>query len=190
MSQPTTRYSSNQQTMHFDSSSFMPEPQYNGSQFMHNSVSTSSTNPNLLALALPPQTPQTLNLDFSQQHVDPLSNPYGHGVDDYMMEEEIRLRSHEILENEEMQHLLRVLSMGGAQGATGGMADDGYGFSSFVSSSPATAFGFDNEERGGTRSSSGKAVVGWLKIKAAMRWGIFIRKKAAERRAQLVELDD
>jgi hypothetical protein len=29
-----------------------------------------------------------------------------------------------------------------------------------------------------------------LKIKAAMRWGFFIRKKAAERRAQLVELDD
>ena len=38
--------------------------------------------------------------------------------------------------------------------------------------------------------SSGKAVVGWLKLKAALRWGIFIRKRAAERRAQLVELDD
>ena len=36
--------------------------------------------------------------------------------------------------------------------------------------------------------SPGKAVVGWLKIKAAMRWGIFVRKKAAERRAKLVEL--
>ncbi|KAJ0082207.1 hypothetical protein Patl1_10878 [Pistacia atlantica] len=33
--------------------------------------------------------------------------------------------------------------------------------------------------------SSGKAVVGWLKLKAALRWGIFIRKKAAEKRAQL-----
>ncbi|KAK8947388.1 hypothetical protein KSP39_PZI006994 [Platanthera zijinensis] len=39
-----------------------------------------------------------------------------------------------------------------------------------------------------SRSTSGKAVVGWLKIKAAMRWGIFIRKKAAERRAQIIEL--
>ncbi|KAK8965375.1 hypothetical protein KSP40_PGU006629 [Platanthera guangdongensis] len=39
-------------------------------------------------------------------------------------------------------------------------------------------------------SSSGKAVVWWLKIKAAMRWGIFIRKKAAERRAQIIELED
>jgi hypothetical protein len=189
MGQSTARYPSNQQTMQFDHSSFMPEPQYNGSQFMRNSASTSSTNSNLLALAPPPQTPQTLNLDFSQQHMDPLSNPYGRGVDDYLMEEEIRMRSHEILENDEMQHLLRVLSMGGAQG-TGGMADDGFGFSSYMSSSPGTAFGFDNQERGATRSSSGKAVVGWLKIKAAMRWGIFIRKKAAERRAQLVELED
>ncbi|KAI8017633.1 Calmodulin-binding protein 60 E [Camellia lanceoleosa] len=42
------------------------------------------------------------------------------------------------------------------------------------------------QERGRT---SGKAVVVWLKVKAALRWGIFIRKKAAERRAQLVELD-
>ncbi|KAF9683508.1 hypothetical protein SADUNF_Sadunf04G0021100 [Salix dunnii] len=38
--------------------------------------------------------------------------------------------------------------------------------------------------------SSGKAVVGWLKLKVALRCGIFVRKKAAERRAQLVELDD
>ncbi|KAK8962048.1 hypothetical protein KSP40_PGU020846 [Platanthera guangdongensis] len=41
-----------------------------------------------------------------------------------------------------------------------------------------------------SRSSSSKAVVWWLKIKAAMRWGIFIRKKAAERRAQIIELED
>ncbi|KAJ4752955.1 Calmodulin-binding protein [Rhynchospora pubera] len=185
----TSRYPSNQQTMQFDRTSFMPETQYNGSQFTRNSAPTSSTNSNLLALAPPPQTQQTLTLDFSHQQMDPLSNPYGR-VDDYLMEEEIRMRSHEILENEEMQHLLRVLSMGGAQG-TSGMADDGYGFSSYMSSSPGSGFGFDTEERGSSRSSSsGKAVVGWLKIKAAMRWGIFIRKKAAERRAQLVELDD
>ncbi|KAK8965374.1 hypothetical protein KSP40_PGU006628 [Platanthera guangdongensis] len=36
----------------------------------------------------------------------------------------------------------------------------------------------------------GESVVWWLKIKAAMRWGIFIRKKAAERRAQIIELED
>lgn len=29
------------------------------------------------------------------------------------------------------------------------------------------------------------AHVGWLKLKAALRWGIFIRKRAAERRAQM-----
>lgn len=187
MGQPTTQYPSNQPPMQFDRSPFISEPQFNGTQLIRNSASTSSHNPNLLALAPPPQTPQTLNLDFSQQHMDSLSNPYGR-VDDYLMEEEIRMRSHEILENEEMQQLLRVLTMGGAQG-TSGMADDGYGFSSYMNT-PGTTFGFDTEERGGTRSSSGKAVVGWLKIKAAMRWGIFVRKKAAERRAQLVELDD
>lgn len=187
MGHSTTQYPSNQPPMQFDRSPFIPEPQFNGTQLIRNSASTSSPNPNLLALAPPPQTPQTLNLDFSQQHMDSLSNPYGR-VDDYLMEEEIRMRSHEILENEEMQQLLRVLTMGGAQG-TSGMADDGYGFSSYMNT-PGTTYGFDTEERGGTRSSSGKAVVGWLKIKAAMRWGIFVRKKAAERRAQLVELDD
>lgn len=62
------------------------------------------------------------------------------------------------------------------------MADDGYSFSSYM---PSPIPNFDED-----RSRSGKAVVGWLKIKAAMRWGFFIRKKAAERRAQIVELDD
>jgi hypothetical protein len=59
------------------------------------------------------------------------------------------------------------------------------GFPSYIPS-PAPAFNYEDDR---TRPS-GKAVVGWLKIKAAMRWGIFVRKKAAERRAQLVELDD
>ncbi|GKV53037.1 hypothetical protein SLEP1_g59587 [Rubroshorea leprosula] len=40
------------------------------------------------------------------------------------------------------------------------------------------------------RSRPGKAVVGFLKIKAALRWGFFIRKKAAERQAQIVELEE
>ena len=39
----------------------------------------------------------------------------------------------------------------------------------------------------GARHSS---KVGWLKLRAALRWGIFIRKRAAERRAQIVQLDD
>lgn len=99
-----------------------------------------------------------------------------------MSEEEIRIRSHEMLENEDMQHLLRLFSMGGH--AAVNMPDDGYNFSSYMPS-PSPNFNYDED-----RTRSGKAVVGWLKIKAAMRWGFFIRKKAAERRAQIVELED
>ncbi|CAA6662304.1 unnamed protein product [Spirodela intermedia] len=108
------------------------------------------------------------------------------GVEDiFSSEEEIRMRSHEMLENEDMQNLLRVFSMGGGGAGGGSLVEDGY--YSFAPPSPLQNYSFD-EDRG---RSSGKAVVGWLKIKAAMRWGIFIRKKAAEkRRAQLVELED
>jgi hypothetical protein len=103
------------------------------------------------------------------------------GGDDYLMEE-IRARSHEILENDEMQQMLRILSMGGASTSL----TNGDGFASYMPP-PAPAFsGFEDDR---TRPS-GRAVVGWLKIKAAMRWGIFVRRKAAERRAQLVELED
>ncbi|KAL5699260.1 Calmodulin-binding protein 60 B [Ranunculus cassubicifolius] len=103
------------------------------------------------------------------------------GLEEFFTEDEIRLRSHEMLENEDMQQLLRVFSMNGH----GGTGEDGYGFSSYMPS-PALTYNFEEDK---TRSS-GKAVVGWLKLKAALRWGIFIRKKAAERRAQIVELDD
>ncbi|KAH6835387.1 Calmodulin-binding protein [Perilla frutescens var. hirtella] len=102
---------------------------------------------------------------------------------DLLSEEEIRIRSHEMLENEDMQHLLRLFSMGGH--APVNVPEDGYGIPSYMPSSPSPGFSYNED-----RTRSGKAVVGWLKIKAAMRWGIFIRKKAAERRAQLVELED
>lgn len=100
-------------------------------------------------------------------------------VDDYFSEEEIRSRSLEMLENEDMQHLLRMFSIG-----AGGVSvpDDSYQYTAFT---PAPNYGL-NEDR--TRGS-GKAVVGWLKLKAALRWGIFIRKIAAEKRAHLEELD-
>ncbi|THU71499.1 hypothetical protein C4D60_Mb04t02080 [Musa balbisiana] len=93
------------------------------------------------------------------------------GVDDYLTEEEIRMRSHEILENEEMQQLLRHFMVGSSSNAPG----NGFEFPSFVSP-PSPPFNFDVDQN----RSSGKAVVGWLKIKAAMRWGIFIRKKRGE----------
>eukprot|EP01018_Ginkgo_biloba_P006430 Gb_40744 [translate_table: standard] len=100
-------------------------------------------------------------------------------VDDYFSEEDIRSRSLEMLENEDMQQLLRMFSMGAG---TVNMPDDTYPYSAFT---PAPNYNF-NEDK--TRTS-GKAVVGWLKLKAALRWGIFIRKIAAEKRAQLEELD-
>ncbi|KAK9055226.1 hypothetical protein SSX86_026308 [Deinandra increscens subsp. villosa] len=144
---------------------------------------------NRSGLALgPPQSSsssfQPVNTSVQQQ---PNMNPFDDwshgsrdkGVADFMSEEEIRMRSHEMLENEDMQQLLRLFSMGGSN-----VAEDGFSFPSFMPS-PAPNFDFDED-----RNRSGKAVVGWLKIKAAMRWGFFVRKKAAERRAQIVELDE
>eukprot|EP01018_Ginkgo_biloba_P002910 Gb_08592 [translate_table: standard] len=103
----------------------------------------------------------------------------GNHVDDYFSEEEIRSRSSEMLENEDMQHLLRMFTVG-----SGGvnMSDDSYSYSAFT---PSSSYSFSDQRSRG----SGKAVVGWLKLKAALRWGIFIRKIAAEKRAQLEELD-
>ncbi|CAL5199353.1 unnamed protein product [Lathyrus oleraceus] len=94
-------------------------------------------------------------------------------------EDEIRVRSNEILENEDMQHLLRLFSMGGHASMN---TEDGYSFPPFM---PSPMPSFDED-----RSRPGRAVVGWLKIKAAMRWGFFIRKIAAEKRAQIEELDE
>ncbi|KAG2302991.1 hypothetical protein Bca52824_031642 [Brassica carinata] len=89
-----------------------------------------------------------------------------------------------MLENDDMQQLLRLFSMNGVGGPQTpmNMQEDGFGFHSFGQSSMG--------DYGEDRSQSGKPVVGWLKIKAAMRWGFFIRRKAAQRRAQIVELDD
>ncbi|GMI83872.1 hypothetical protein like AT2G24300 [Hibiscus trionum] len=105
----------------------------------------------------------------------------GNGFEDFFAEE-IRLRSTEMLATDDMQRLLKTFGMG----ASFGHSDE----SPYTYSIP-----YDHQmdhpypyaqERG---KGSGKAVVGWLKLKAALRWGIFIRKRAAERRAQLVELD-
>lgn len=151
----------------------------------------STTYDNRVGLALgPPQSSLSFQpLNSSVQPSD-LINPFQDWsqnrdkgvVEDFLSEEEIRLKSHEMLENDDMQHLLRLFSMG-AQSSING-PEEGYNFSSYMPS-PLPNFSFDED-----RSRSGKAVVGWLKIKAAMRWGFFIRKKAAERRAQIVELED
>lgn len=139
-----------------------------------------------------PRNEKELTLGLPQSATPPgfqtasTSNPTYRGVEDFFPEEEIRFRSHEMLENEDMQHLLRIFNMGGQSHASFNTPEDGYPYSSAYM--PATSMNYNfNDER---NRSSGKAVVGWLKLKAALRWGIFVRKKAAERRAQLVELDD
>ncbi|GFP99453.1 hypothetical protein PHJA_002089400 [Phtheirospermum japonicum] len=104
---------------------------------------------------------------------------------DFLSEDEIRMRSHEMLENEDMQHLLRLFSMGAHTPVNGPEDGGGFSFPSYEPSSPSPGFSYGED-----RARSGRAVAGWLKIKAAMRWGIFIRKKAAERRARIVELED
>uniref|UniRef100_A0A5B6ZKE3 Calmodulin-binding protein 60 E n=1 Tax=Davidia involucrata TaxID=16924 RepID=A0A5B6ZKE3_DAVIN len=107
------------------------------------------------------------------------------GLEDFFTEE-IRLRSSEMLESDDMQRLLKTLGMGvgvGVGSAFGHSDEACYSFNVPYEHQVDRTCG---QERG---RSSGKAVVGWLKLKAALRWGIFIRKIAAERRAQLVELN-
>ncbi|KAM6585042.1 hypothetical protein CsatB_012044 [Cannabis sativa] len=107
------------------------------------------------------------------------------GVDDFFTEEDIRMRSHEMLENEDMQQLLRLFNMGGGHGQIPSVTEDAFPYPSDYMPNTDLNYNLDDD-----RTRSGKAVVGWLKLKAALRWGIFIRKRAAEKRAQLVELDD
>lgn len=137
---------------------------------------------NNVGLALGPPQSSSFQTQSNLNPFDDWSHNRDKGVDEFLSEEEIRMRSNEILENDDMQHLLRLFSMGGH--ASVNVPEDGYGFPSFMPS-PSPSFGYDED-----RTRPGKAVVGWLKIKAAMRWGFFVRKKAAERRAQLVELED
>ncbi|KAE9609842.1 putative CALMODULIN-BINDING PROTEIN60 [Lupinus albus] len=141
-----------------------------------------------IGLALGPLQSSTSGFLAGSSSIQPsTTNPFDDwshnrdkGVDEFFSEDEIRLRSNEMLENEEMQHLLRLLSMGGNSSMN---VEDGY--SSFHSFMPSPMPNFDED-----RSRPGRAVVGWLKIKAAMRWGFFIRKIAAEKRAQIEELDE
>ncbi|KAJ8545583.1 hypothetical protein K7X08_018166 [Anisodus acutangulus] len=118
--------------------------------------------------------PQNMNLKGNVQ-----LNGASFPTQNHLLEEEIRMRSHEMLENEGMQHLLRIFSMGQGH-ASSSVAEENYQYGSAYMPNMSSTFGFDEE----------RTVVGWLKLKDALRWGIFIRKKATERRAQIVELDD
>ncbi|KAB5533944.1 hypothetical protein DKX38_017030 [Salix brachista] len=134
---------------------------------------------NLLALG-PPQSSTPGSQGFGTSNLN-----LHREKEDFFSEEEIRTRSHDMLENEDMQQLLRIFNMGGQGLSSSSVTEDGYPYSSYMPSPSPNYSVSDNPPR-----PSGKAVVGWLKLKAALRWGIFVRKKAAERRAQLIELDD
>ncbi|MBA0574501.1 hypothetical protein Golob_001696, partial [Gossypium lobatum] len=189
----STGYSGQSQIMNpnshnqFGNTQFVPQD-----QLIDNSQQpeSSKNDTNVVGLALgPPQSSiigfQNIGSSMQPSNLNPFNdwtNNHDKGVEDFLSEEEIRVRSNEMLENEEMQHLLRLFNMGG--NASINMTEDsGYGFPNYI---PSPMPNFVDEDR----SRSGKAVVGWLKIKAAMRWGFFIRKKAAERRAQIVELEE
>lgn len=184
-----TRYTAQPQLVNSSSRAQFDGPSFpSHDQLVNNSHQIQSTrNDSSVGLALgPPQSStmgfQALNSSIQHSNLNPFSdllNNRDKGVDDYFTEEEIRLRSHEMLESDDMQQLLRVFSMGGHI-----IPDDGYGFPPYMAS-PSNCL-YEEEDR----SRPGRAVVGWLKIKAAMRWGFFIRKKAAEKRAQLVEIED
>ncbi|XP_065850543.1 calmodulin-binding protein 60 E-like isoform X2 [Euphorbia lathyris] len=107
----------------------------------------------------------------------------GQGLEDFFSEE-IRVRSSEMLESDDMQRLLKTFNMGMGNGIN--HSDEACYSYSIQAYEPSQVHQGFVQERG---RGSGKAVVGWLKLKAALRWGIFVRKRAAERRAQLVELD-
>ncbi|KAF8407223.1 hypothetical protein HHK36_006350 [Tetracentron sinense] len=136
-----------------------------------------------------PQAALTGSIDYRSIGTSALEDSYlprdwsgpqnGQGLED-IVSEDIRLRSSEMLEADDMQRLLKTFSMGAAFGHS----DEAY-YSYSAPNEPQIDQTY-GKERG---QSSGKAVVGWLKLKAAMRWGIFIRKRAAEKRAQLIELD-
>ncbi|CAK9234957.1 unnamed protein product [Sphagnum jensenii] len=115
-----------------------------------------------------------------QAHVQETYAP-GLTLEELPSEEELRARSLELLENEDMhsqiQQLLRMFNTG-----EGTLAGEDYEFS-------GPQVGVPTLRTQETRAN-GKAGVGWLKLKAALRWGIFVRKQAAARRAQLEEVED
>lgn len=104
--------------------------------------------------------------------------------DDYALEENIRAQASALLTDEDMLQLLRSQYLSGPENVQL-QGEEAY----FPGFTPTPAVSYVDD---GVRSS-GKAYVGWLKLKAALRWGIFIRKiaaKKASQRAQLEEIED
>ncbi|XP_074328493.1 calmodulin-binding protein 60 D-like [Apium graveolens] len=172
------RYPMELQNVHFNSPLQFNDPPFSLQSQLDNSPQQIQPSQSENIMAPGPQ--QSSTSGFVTSETSNL-NPY-RGFEEFFSEDEIRMKSHEMLENEDMQHLLRVINVGGH----GHMTEDGFPYPSVYTPDPSLNYNFHEDQ---TRSS-GKAVVGWLKLKAALRWGIFIRKQAAERRAQIVELDD
>ncbi|XWS72603.1 hypothetical protein CRYUN_Cryun02cG0054200 [Craigia yunnanensis] len=146
-------------------------------------ASTKGTNPSAASV-----NENNYNLDYytttsqkSRQHwgvrfAGDWSRPRnGKGLEDFFAEE-IRLRSSEMLETDDMQRLPKTFGVGVGMGAGFGHSDEAcYTYTIPHDHQMDHPYG---QERG---KGSGKAVVGWLKLKGALRWGIFVRKRAAER---------
>ncbi|MED6135659.1 Calmodulin-binding protein 60 E [Stylosanthes scabra] len=169
-------------TNNYSASSDLTDYQFERSN--NEMVGTSVNNSQLAFSAgmsyLPSENPEVEGTYFSADWSRPRNSQ---GLED-IVAEELRLRSSEMLESDDMQRLLKTINAGVSMSANFGHSNEGsYTYS--LQYEPQMYHSFA-EDQG---KSSGKAVVGWLKLKAALRWGIFIRKKAAERRAQLTELN-
>ncbi|KAJ7523795.1 hypothetical protein O6H91_18G063000 [Diphasiastrum complanatum] len=96
-------------------------------------------------------------------------------LEEHFSEEELRMKSLELLGNEDFNSEMQQLAYSNynLQG------DFNFSYPA-LSSAPESKVQFQSDQTTHT-----KANVGWLKLKAALRWGIFIRKRAAARRARL-----
>lgn len=135
---------------------------------------------------------QLARWDFKRQESFGLRFPVnGNLFGEEITEDELRARSMELLENEDMhtqiQQLLRMYN-----GQLGDIS-----FSADCPTPGDDTFPFLDPPGTGEETvdehkprPNGRAYVSWLKLKAALHWGIFIRKRAAAKRAQLEEADD
>ncbi|GAB2291484.1 Calmodulin-binding protein 60 B [Dionaea muscipula] len=185
----TNRYADQTQLLNSNTQSQFESTSFSQQGLIDNSQQTQiMRNGNRMGMVIGPQSTSGFQAaNAASQHgnlniYDGWSENRDRVVEDFFSEEDIRLRSHEMLENEDMQQLLRLFSMGPHSSMN--MPDEAYPHQPY-SNSPLPNFSLNEDH-----TRPGRAVVGWLKIKAAMRWGFFVRKKAAERRAQLVELED
>uniref|UniRef100_A0A7N0RG98 Calmodulin-binding protein n=1 Tax=Kalanchoe fedtschenkoi TaxID=63787 RepID=A0A7N0RG98_KALFE len=196
-------YSANPGDIHFNSqnqngsSSYLPHNHLIASSGNHPNPSMSSINYNGMVHGSQQQQStvdfQAVNTSiqpYSQLNLfDDWSNNKPNGADAFLSEEEIRMKSSLMLEHDDIQQMLHSFTSEGNFSMVGpNPQDDGFSFPSYEQSpSPSSNCSYDED-----RVRPSKTVVSWLKIKAAMRWGFFVRKKAAEKRAgvQLVELDD